>query len=365
MNLKEAKKRNIFNPKDFSYLLKIFGSSKKSWFQSVFLYITEKCQLRCKHCYLGWRLERKATMPLELIIAHLKMWKKIGTKRVCFIGGEPTLHPEFGKAVRYAHKLKYKEIIMDTNGIPPSLEVLNKFNPLDFTYIQVSLDGASPETHDQIRGKGTFEMSFNTIKELSERGFDVRIICTVNKLNIKDCLDILRIADEIGVSLVKYHICSKEGRCKGNSKMIFNPHEWIKFAENFSKFAKRYKTKILFQPSYATRKTGFQYFKEGYTGCIGRTLNKISIFPNGKMYLCSYLFDTDLNFAELINGQIKLNKRFNEINLFLNQEPKCNNCQFNRICRGGCPAEKILMGSLPCEKYSDIFSICRLWKSSV
>jgi len=363
MNLKEAK--NFFQSKDTFSLLKFFNSSKKDWFRSVFLYITEKCQLRCKHCYLGWRLERGATMPLKLIITHLKMWKKIGTKRVCFIGGEPTLHPEFRKVVWAANKLKHKEIIMDTNGIYPSLEVLSKFNPSDFTYIQVSLDGASSETHEQIRGKGTFKITLNTIRELSNRGFDVRIICTVNKINIKDCLDILKIADEIGVSLVKYHICSKEGRCKDNPRLPFMSHEWIEFVENLSKFGKRYKTKILFQPSCATRKTGYQYFKEGYAGCIGRTLNKVSVFPDGKMYLCSYLFDTDLNFAKLVNGQIRLNKKFNEINLFFNPDSKCNNCQLNQICKGGCPAEKILTGSLPCEKYSNIFPICRLWKASV
>jgi len=208
-------------------------------------------------------------------------------------------------------------------------------------------------------------MTLKTIKELCHRGFDVRIICTVNKINVKDCLNILKIADKIGVSLVKYHICSEEGRCKDNPQLPFMPQEWIEFVENLSKFRMDYKTKILFQPSYATEKTGYQYFKEGYKGCIGRQLNKISIFPDNKMYLCSYLFDTDLNFAEMVNAQIRIRKSFSELTLFTNQNEECKKCQLSKICMGGCPAENLIRGFLICKRYPNIFSLCRLWKASL
>lgn len=293
------------------------------------------------------------------------MWRELGTKRVCFIGGEPTLHPKLRKVVKYANKLKYKEVIMDTNGIPPSLDVLSKIQPSELTYIQVSLDGASSETHDKTRGKRTFQLTLTTIKELCKRGFDVRIICTVNKLNVKDCVELLKLADSIGVSLVKYHICSDEGKSKENPHLLFNPQEWKEFIEFLSEKGRGYKTKILYQPTYTNEKIGPQYLKEGYEGCIGRQLNKISIFPDNKMYLCSYLFDTNLNFAELINGKIKINKDFSEITLFTKQKEQCKNCSYNKICQGGCPAEEIIKGFSICEKYPNIFPLCRLWKSKI
>lgn len=363
MNLTEPGK--VVSSQDISYLHEAFGQVSDSWFQSIFLYITEKCQLDCKHCYLGWRLKRGSTMSFSQIITHLNIWKQLGAKKICFIGGEPTLHPKFKGAVQYANTLGYEEVIMDTNGVPPALNVLSKFDSSDFAYIQVSLDGASPETHDAIRGEGTFKMSLNTIKELRSQGFDVRIICTVNKFNIKDCLNLLRTADDFGISLVKYHICSEEGNSKENPQIVFNPYEWIEFTEKLSSLSGGYKTKVLYQPTYARKELGYRYFEEGYRGCIGRTLNKVSIFPDGKMYLCSYLFDTDLNFAQMVNGQIRLNRKFGELHLFTSQDKKCNGCQFNGICFGGCPAEKIVAGASPCEKYPDIFPICRLWKSTV
>lgn len=360
--------KNYFNSEDdLIWLYKNFGKCRKNWFQSIFIYITERCQLKCKHCYLGERLKRGSQMSLEQIVALLNLWKGIGAERVCFIGGEPTLHPNYKEAVRYANSLKFEKVIMDTNGIPPSLDVLREFAPSDFAYVQVSLDGASPQTHEIIRGRGTFKNTFNTIKELRHRGFDVRIISTVNKLNVKDCLDILKMAEDIGVSLVKYHICSKEGRCKGNSKMIFSPYEWIEFIKILSKVGKKYKTKILYQPTFANDELGDQYFKEGYSGCIAKQLCKVSIFPDDKMYLCSYLFDTNLNFAEMVNGKITINQKLSELSLLIRdaQNKRCKKCRFAKLCQEGCPAEKVTQGFAICEKSPDIFPICRLWKSQV
>jgi len=161
--------KKFFFQKDLLWLFKHFGDSREKWFQSIFIYITEKCQLNCKHCYLGWRLKRKSEMSFEQIIFHLNMWKELGTERVCFIGGEPTLHPKLREVIKSANNLKYKEVIMDTNGIPSSLDVLSKIDPSELTYIQVSLDGASPKTHDKTRGKGTFQLTLTAIKELCKR----------------------------------------------------------------------------------------------------------------------------------------------------------------------------------------------------
>jgi len=111
MNLQKLKK--FFSPKDLLWLSKHFGCSKDKWFQSIFLYITEKCQLNCKHCYLGKRLKRKSEMSFDQIVTYLKIWKEMGTERVCFIGGEPTLHSELRKAIEYANKLGYGEITME------------------------------------------------------------------------------------------------------------------------------------------------------------------------------------------------------------------------------------------------------------
>jgi len=78
------KLEKFFSSEDLLWLSKNFGTSRNKWFQSIFLYITEKCQLNCKHCYLGWRLKRKSEMSFEQIITHLETWKKNRSKKSMF-----------------------------------------------------------------------------------------------------------------------------------------------------------------------------------------------------------------------------------------------------------------------------------------
>src|SRR6266550_2400879 len=76
-------------------------------FRNVYLYITERCQLRCEHCYLGERLDRARKMPLDEIIRTLTTWRQLGGSKLTVLGGEPTLHPDFTQVIRDANTLGY------------------------------------------------------------------------------------------------------------------------------------------------------------------------------------------------------------------------------------------------------------------
>src|SRR5579863_2189315 len=86
-------------------------------FRNVYLYITERCQLRCKHCYMGDRLDRGLKMPWEEIVKTLTTWREMGGSKLTILGGEPTLHPDFIDVIRVAHRLGYEHVITTTNGL--------------------------------------------------------------------------------------------------------------------------------------------------------------------------------------------------------------------------------------------------------
>ncbi len=334
-------------------------------FRNVYLYITEQCQLRCGHCYMGERLERALVMPTEQVFSTLTTWRKMGGSKLSILGGEPTLHPDFKHIIKYANTIGYEKVILNTNALRPAARKLRELEPTDFAYIQVSLDGASSGTHDLIRGKGTFDISWEVTRELCQRGFDTRVICTVNRVNMDECLNLLHMADEIGVSLVKYHVFSGIGHGIENNEWLVSPRDWIAFYDRLEQEKGKHRCQIWYQPTYATRSRVLQYTEEGYRGCIGRTLDRISIFPDGRCYVCSYLFDTDLNFANMVDGNIELNRNPNEFDLFtavLNKD-SCGDCKIRGGCQGGCPAEEIVMGASSCSVDPDIVPVCRLWKS--
>ncbi len=269
-------------------------------FRNVYLYITEKCQLRCGHCYMGERLERGNVMPTPQVKETLDLWRKMGGSKLSILGGEPTLHPDFIEICRHAKKIGYEKVILNTNGLRKSLQLLSKMEPAEFSYVQISLDGGTPETHDVIRGNGTFKVAWATAVELASRKFDTRVICTVNKKNSRDCVDLIPKCEDIGISLIKFHVFSAIGNGNKNSEWAMSPHEWIEFYEKLERMKGQHKIQIWYQPTYANRENIARFTKQGYRGCIGRTLDRISIFPDGRAYVCSYLFDTTQNMFYMI-----------------------------------------------------------------
>jgi radical SAM protein with 4Fe4S-binding SPASM domain len=334
-------------------------------FRNVYLYITEACQLRCEHCYMGERLERALKMPLPRIIETLIAWRRLGGSKLTILGGEPTLHPDYCAVIRAAGQLGYEHVITTTNAQQPALRKFRLLAPDDFAYVQVSLDGGSAASHDAIRGAGTFDAALSTTAELTGRGFDTRIICTVNQANRGDALRLLDIADELGASLVKFHVFSTIGTGHGNPELAIAPPEWVDFCETLNHVAPHYAARVWYQPTYARVDQMARYQAEGYQGCIGRTLDRISIFSDGRAYVCSYLFDTDLYFARMAGGQVMLNRGENEFDLFTKAlaTSACDGCKAP-ACAGGCPAEEVVMGASSCAAYKDIVPVCRLWKSS-
>ena len=336
-------------------------------FRNVYLYITEKCQLRCGHCYMGKRLESGVMMPKEKVFSTLQFWRKMGGSKLSILGGEPTLHPDFIEICLYAKLLGYEKVILNTNGLRQTLKQLNQMEPQDFSYVQISLDGGSEKTHDLTRGKGTFAIALNTTKVLAKRGFDTRVICTVNKKNREDCLALIPICEEANVSLLKFHVFSTIGTGQENEELGMTPREWIDFYSSLKDKRKNHKLQIWYQPTYATKSTFMKYVAEGYKGSIGRTLDRISVFPDGKAYVCSYLFDTDLNMFYVEDGKLKLNREKNEFELFSSAmtHGMCGDCKLALSCIGGCPAEELIEGTSVCKKDEDIIPVCRLWKSDI
>jgi radical SAM protein with 4Fe4S-binding SPASM domain len=335
-------------------------------FRNVYLYITEACQLRCGGCYMGARLERAMKMPFEEIKSNLIAWRQMGGSKLTILGGEPTLHPRYEDSIRLASELGYEHVITTSNGLDPAIRKFRRLEPEDFAYVQISVDGGTPSTHDAVRGAGTFETTLKNVAELCERGFDTRIICTVSKANEADCLRLLDIADSLGVSLVKFHVMSVIGRAHGNAEWGMHPHEWLGFTDRLPDVAAQHKTRVWYQPTFVRRSEMHRFEKEGYRGCIGRTLDRISIFPDRRSYVCSYLFDTDMYYATTsADGTIELNKGPNEFDLFTGAltKPACGGCKAPGSCMGGCPAEEIVDGGSSCAAEPDIIPVCRLWKS--
>lgn len=165
------------------------------------LHITNKCNLRCTHCYIE---DKSCTsMGLETVKQIITQFKQLVTLENCrghvnITGGEPFLHRELFSILSLLESENLTFGIL-TNGILINEEhtkLLSEFNNLQF--IQISLDGV-PKVHDNIRGKGSYKASTKSINLLKKHNIPVMISCTLHKQNYKQLKQVIRNVEKLGV----------------------------------------------------------------------------------------------------------------------------------------------------------------------
>lgn len=123
--------------------------------------LTNLCNLHCSYCLR----DEDALYHDPANYLPLDLFKRIATgardlmkiEQVTFTGGEPTLHPDFGKLLAVVAELGLKCSFV-TNGwhfdrIWPAL--IEQRSVL--THVSFSIDGVTRESHDRWRGAGSFD----------------------------------------------------------------------------------------------------------------------------------------------------------------------------------------------------------------
>ena len=85
-------------------------------------------------------------------------------------GGEPLVRPDFFEIVEYAIERRVG-VKFSTNGAFVTQEAARRFAATDYLDIQISLDGATPETNDPIRGKGSYALARRAMDRLAAANF--------------------------------------------------------------------------------------------------------------------------------------------------------------------------------------------------
>ncbi len=135
-------------------------------------HITDRCNLRCIHCY---QQDYSGSSELDLaglksiadeIIKTLSKWEKQGD--IAITGGEPLMKEELLPLMHYLESAEeIASIDILTNGTLINGEVVKEIKRLNkIRCVQISVDGASPTTNDAIRGAGVFNKAIKAIQLL-------------------------------------------------------------------------------------------------------------------------------------------------------------------------------------------------------
>ncbi|MDQ2637280.1 MAG: mycofactocin radical SAM maturase, partial [Actinomycetota bacterium] len=163
--------------------------------------LTYACNLACTHCLSssGKRDPRElTTQQCKDIIDELM---RMQVFYVNIGGGEPTVRPDFWELVDYAtdHHVGVK---FSTNGVRITPEVAARLAASDYVDVQISLDGATAEVNDAIRGAGSFAMATRALQNLADAGFsDAKISVVVTRHNVDQLDEFAALAAQYGATL--------------------------------------------------------------------------------------------------------------------------------------------------------------------
>jgi mycofactocin biosynthetic radical S-adenosylmethionine protein MftC len=163
--------------------------------------LTYACNLSCVHCLSssGKRDPRElSTRQCKDIIDELQ---RMQVFYVNIGGGEPTVRSDFWELVDYAtaHQVGVK---FSTNGVRITPAIAMKLAASDYVDVQISLDGATAEVNDAVRGGGSFDMAVRALRNLKNAGFkNAKISVVVTRHNVEQLDEFKELADHFGATL--------------------------------------------------------------------------------------------------------------------------------------------------------------------
>jgi len=147
--------------------------------------------MRCIHCGSAAGEERKKELPMDAWNRITKDLAELRCHDIALIGGEPFLNQDWFHIARTI-KESSMEVSMVTNGWLITDIVISQLRTLEPYSIAVSIDGATPSTHDDIRRQpGSFERCITVLERLMKAGIRTTVVTTVHKRNIHE-LPLLR-----------------------------------------------------------------------------------------------------------------------------------------------------------------------------
>ena len=304
--------------------------------------LTYACNLACVHCLSssGVRDDR------ELDTTHWKQFiDEMRDMQIFYVnigGGEPTIRPDFWEIIEYTVGQGIG-VKFSTNGSRIDAQRAAQLAAMDYVDVQVSLDGATAEVNDRVRGRGSFDKAITALRNLAQAGFqDPKVSVVVTRENVHQLDAFAALARSVGgtLRLTRFRPSGRgadtwEALHPTNEQQRYL-YEWLTAAED----------PIL---------TGDSFF---HLSALGDPLDGLNmcgagkvvclIDPIGDVYACPFAIH-----EEFLAGNIRDEGGFTRVwresakfQSMRETQPggSCTSCSAFDRCRGGCMAAKFFTG---------------------
>ena len=309
--------------------------------------LTYACNLACVHCLSSSGRRDPRELSTEQCKAIIDELQKMQVFYVNIGGGEPTVRSDFWELVDYAtsHQVGVK---FSTNGVRIDEEVAKRLAASDYVDVQISIDGATAEVNDAVRGPGSFDMACRALQNLKDAGFtDAKISVVVTRENVTQLDEFKALADKYDATLRITRL-----RPSGRGADVWDDlHPLPEQQRDLYDWLVANGSNVLTGDSFF-HLTPFgegqgQGALPGLNLCgAGRVVCLID--PIGDVYACPFAIHEEFLAGNVISdGSFESVWQTSELFREL-REPQsagaCASCDFYDSCRGGCMAAKFFTG---------------------
>ena len=304
--------------------------------------LTYACNLACAHCLSSSGKRDPRELTTEQCEAVIDELQRMQVFYVNIGGGEPTIRPDFWHLLQYAvdHNVGVK---FSTNGVRLNPERAAFLASTDYVDVQISLDGATAEVNDYVRGPGSYDTAIAALQNLQDAGFeDAKISVVVTRQNVTQLDEFKALADQYGATLRLTRL-----RPSGRGADVWDELHPLPEQQ-----------RVLYDWLMANGDnvlTGDSFF---HLAAFGESLPGLNlcgagrvvclIDPIGDVYACPFaIHDNFLAGNLLADGGFKEVWQTSELFQELRSPQTsgaCTSCQFFDSCRGGCMAAKFFTG---------------------
>ena len=304
--------------------------------------LTYACNLACVHCLSSSGRRDPRELTTEECRRVLDELERMQVFYVNVGGGEPTVRRDFWDLVEYAvaHRVGVK---FSTNGSRITAERAAWLAGSDYVDVQVSLDGATPEVNDAVRGPGSYATAIGAMENLAAAGFaGFKLSVVITRENVSQLDAFKRLADGFGAQLRLTRL-----RPSGRGADV-----WGELHPTAAQQRELYEWLLAHGDDVLT---GDSFFHLGGYGASLPGLNLCGagrvvclIDPIGDVYACPFVIHDEF-LAGNVRGPGGFARVWRESALFADlRRPQhagaCASCGLFDKCRGGCMAAKFFTG---------------------
>jgi MoaA/NifB/PqqE/SkfB family radical SAM enzyme/SAM-dependent methyltransferase len=195
--------------------------------RELWLHTTNSCNLTCTHCLVSSHPQGERGLSAAALQGLARQAADLGVHRFYVTGGEPFVRDDSFDLIDLVTRELGREIIVLTNATLFSGARRKKLAALDRDRVrfQVSLDGATPETNDPLRGEGTFARIIAGLRTVTGLGFTASATCVVTSTNVDGLPDLAGLSHECGVKSLHLMWMHRRGRAIERLASLFPTNE--------------------------------------------------------------------------------------------------------------------------------------------